>query len=158
MATAKKKTGRKLGRPTNAARAAKQVSMFENLLAVVGAAASSAAQGAVQAAMRDGTLGTVTTIGSMSGVKASTATKQTGAKKAPGRNPDPTSNRFKARAMYHELKGKMPRNEIVNSIVEKLGLKKNVANTYYHEAERDAGDKPAGRRPATKTVAKKKAA
>ena len=104
MATAKKKaTGRKLGRPTNAARAAKQVSMFENLLAVVGAAASSAAQGAVQAAMRDGTLGTVTTIGSAP--KASTATKQAGVKKAPGRNPDPTSNRYKARAMYHELKG-----------------------------------------------------
>ena len=156
MANAKKKTGRKLGRPTNAAREAKLVSQFENLLAVVGAAASSAAQGAVQAAMRDGTLGTVTTIGSAP--KASTATKQAGVKKAPGRNPDPTSNRYKARAMYHELKGKMPRNEIVNSIVDKLGLKKNVANTYYHEAERDAGDKPAGRRPATKTAAKKKAA
>lgn len=161
MANAKKKntrkTGAKLGRPSNADRALKQQQSIAQLLDVVGIAASNAAQGAVKAFMDGGGIGAVTTIGTATATAPAAKATST-APKTPGRNPDPTSKRFKARAMYTELKGTMPRNEIVNAIVKKLGLKKNVANTYYHEAERDAGDVPVSRRPRAKGVAQKAAA
>lgn len=157
MATANKQTltknGRKLGRPTNAERQARFMQSNAVMIEVVAKAASSAAEGAVRAYLDSGQ---VQTVGipqpaqrqaptPPAATTTPTAPKATKGKKSVGRKPDPTSNRFKAFAMYNELRGTMPRNEIVNKFVANLGLKKNVANTYYHEAEAKSGDRKPGK-------------
>ena len=124
------KSGRKVGRPSNADLAARAQASQANLIRIVAQAASSAAEGAVRAALGNGTVTTLTP-----------STPTTGARKSPGRPREANSLRSQAFDLYAANSKKLARKDIVNKMVEDLGLKKNVANTYYHEAEIKAGDR-----------------
>lgn len=163
--TSKTTTGKRgPGRPSNAEIARRNAVAHHNLVELVSAAAAAAATGAIQAALGDGT---VTTMGiaqpvrsvpqsaSTSAPAASAPAKKTTARKAPGRPINPDSNRSKARQMYLDLNSTMKRADIVNKMVTDLGLSKGVANTYYHEAEKGAGN---GKRRQTRRAAPAQAA
>lgn len=152
-------TGRRTGRPSNAELARRAAVTHSNFVEVVAAAASAAARGAIEAALGDGTVTTIATAQPSqaaiaaavhSTVSPATATRR---KSSPGRRRDPTSKRSQAFAMFADLGGKMPRADIVNKMVADLKIQKNVANTYYHEAEKEAGGGKRRAKPAARVAA-----
>lgn len=154
--TAKKatKTARRPGRPSNASLEANRQSYQNRLVQMVGAAASAAAEGAVRAAMSGQFDGGVSTIGvpasdgnaTQTTPRSATSARRgrspaagtTGPKRPPGRLPDPESALSKSAVIYAANVGKKERKDIVNLLVEKLGIKKSVANTYYHSIHKKA--------------------
>lgn len=152
---------RRRGRPSKVELAQREQAAAGRLIEVVAAAASAAAQGAVQAAL-SGSMGVSTvgipqgsqsqTAGSATASKTQAPTQKTGGR--PGRPPNPDSARSKARALFNELSGKMARADIINRMVEQIGIKKNVANTYFHDFDKEAnGGKSTGRRGRQPTAA-----
>lgn len=145
--TATRRSTGRVGRPSNAVMAQRLAADQSRLIEVVAAAASAAASGAVQAFLGEGTVSTIgaaqaaqsQSAGSATSSAAQTAPASTTRRRqSPGRRRDPNSKRSQAFAMYADQQGKMPRADIVNKMVADLGIQKNVANTYYHEAEREA--------------------
>lgn len=155
------KTVRRPGRPSNASLEANRISAQNRLVEMVGAAASAAAEGAVRAAMAGQFDGGVSTIGipqGDAGTRATTTSRRgrtvTGAaKRPPGRLPNPESNLSKSKVLYDANIGKKERKDIVNLLVEKLGIKKSVANTYYHSIHKKATGGVSTRKSVTRKAA-----
>lgn len=139
------------GRPSNAVIAQRNETAQRHFIETVTALASATLTSAIHAL----TDGGVTTIGvPQSGQQAkpaSTTSRATSGtakvKQAPGRRADPNSALSKSREIYANQIGKMPRNDIVNMMVSKLGISKSVANTYYHSINRQTNGKGTSRRP-----------